>query len=109
MNAELLALGLEHRPSRWGADPAFWWQGREIVHTHGDVMEIRLTRRGISELDDERAMLRAPTSDWVIVRRQHKMLILDLAKRAIELNDRRGARSAGLRAKASQAKRRGTD
>jgi hypothetical protein len=82
----LLALGLEQRPSRWGADPAFWWRGREIVHTHGDLVEIRLTRRGIRELDDERAMLRARTSDWVMVPREHSELIVALARRAQELN-----------------------
>jgi len=83
----LRGLGLEEAPSRWGADPAYWWQGREIVHTHGDAVEIRLTRRGIRELDDERAMLRARTSDWVIVSAEHGELIVELARRAKELND----------------------
>jgi Family of unknown function (DUF5519) len=85
--ARLRALGLEEAPSRWGADPAFWWQGREIVHTHGGAVEIRLTRKGIRGLDDERAMLRARTSDWVIVHAEHEELIVELARRARELND----------------------
>lgn len=84
--ARLRALGLQERPSRWGADPAFWWKGREIVHTHGGLVEIRLTRKGIRDLDDERAMLRARTSDWVMVATEHEELIYALAKRARELN-----------------------
>jgi hypothetical protein len=82
----LRGLGFEERPSRWGADPAFWWQGREIVHTHGEVVEIRLTRKGIRDLDDERAMLRARNSDWVMVAMEHDELIHALAARARELN-----------------------
>ncbi len=78
---ELRALGFERRPSRWGADPAYWWNGRELVHTHDDVVEIRLTRRGIRTLDDGRAMLRARTSDWVMVRRVHEDLIVARARR----------------------------
>lgn len=84
--AHLRSIGLEQAPSRWGADPAFWWRGREIVHTHGDLIEIRLTRKGIRELEDDRAMLRARTSDWVMVAANHEDLILDLAERAKALN-----------------------
>lgn len=77
----LRSLGFEQAPSRWGADPAFWWQGREVVHTHGDLIEIRLTRKGIRGLEDERAMLRARTSDWVMVSSEHEDLIVELAER----------------------------
>ncbi len=86
LEARLRALWLEQLPSRWGADPAFWWKGREIVHTHGDVVEIRLTRKGFRDLDDERAMLRARHSDWVIVAKEHEELICALAERARDLN-----------------------
>ena len=79
-------LGFEQAPSRWGADPAFWSGGRELVHTHGDLVEIRLTRKGIRELEDDRAMLRARTSDWVMVAKEHEDLIVELAERARTLN-----------------------
>ena len=82
----LRSLGFEQEPSRWGADPAFWWHGRELVHTHGTLVEIRLTRRGIRELEDDRAMLRARTSDWVMVSSEHEDLIVALAARARALN-----------------------
>jgi hypothetical protein len=82
----LHSLGLQQVPSRWGADPAFWWRGREIVHTHGDFVEIRLTRKGIREIEDDRAMLRARTSDWVMVGIEHEDLIVELAERAQVLN-----------------------
>jgi Luciferase len=84
--ARLCSLGLEQAPSRWGADPAFWWRGREIVHTHSDFVEVRLTRKGIRELEDDRAMLRARTSDWVMVGIEHEDLIVELAERARALN-----------------------
>jgi Luciferase len=84
--ARLGSLGFDQAPSRWGADPAFWWRGREVVHTHGDLVEIRLTRKGIRELDDDRAMLRARTSDWVMVGIEHEDLIVELAERARALN-----------------------
>jgi Family of unknown function (DUF5519) len=84
--ARLRSLGFERAPSRWGADPAFWWHGREVVHTHGDLIEIRLTRAGIRDLQDDRAMLRARTSDWIMVRSEHEDLIVDLAERARALN-----------------------
>jgi hypothetical protein len=82
----LSSLGFEQAPSRWRADPAFWWKGRELVHTHGDLVEIRLTRKGIRELDDDRAMLRARTSDWVMVSSEHEDLIVELADRARALS-----------------------
>jgi hypothetical protein len=87
--ARLRSLGFEQAPSRWGADPAFWWQGRELVHTHGNLVEIRLTRKGIRDLQDDRAMLRARTSDWIMVRSEHEDLIVDLAEcaRALNTND----------------------
>jgi Family of unknown function (DUF5519) len=78
--------GLDEAPSRWGADPAFWTNGREIVHFHEGGVEIRLTRKLIRELDDERPIERTRTSDWVVVPCEEEDLIVQLAKRAIEAN-----------------------
>jgi hypothetical protein len=95
MNDRLIARlaelpGVEQRPSQFHGEPALWIGGREFVHTHGDEwIEIRLTGRLINHLDDERAMRRSRTSDWVIVERLHADLILELAKQALEAN--RGA------------------
>ena len=80
--------GLDEAPSRWGADPAFWAHGREIVHFHDDGVEIRLTRKLIRRLEDERPVERTRTSDWVWVADEHEDLIVALAKDAIEANTR---------------------
>ncbi len=88
--AELSALGgVEVAPSQWTGDPALWVDGREIVHAHGDWIEIRLTGKLITQLDDERAARRTRTSDWVLVEARERELILELARRAVEAN--RGA------------------
>jgi Family of unknown function (DUF5519) len=79
--------GVERRPSQFHGEPAFWIDGREFVHTHGDRwMEIRLTSKLINRLDDERAMRRSRTSDWVMVDVEHADLIVDLAREALEAN-----------------------
>jgi hypothetical protein len=78
--------GLEEAPSRWGADPAFWVNGREIIHFHAGGVEIRLTRKLIRRLDDERPIERTRTSDWVFVPLDHEDLILQLAQQAVEAN-----------------------
>jgi hypothetical protein len=93
VNDELLAeLGglpdVEVAPSQWTGRPALWVDGREIVHAHGELVEIRLTGKLINALDDERAMRRARTSDWVLVANDERELILDLASRAVEANRR---------------------
>ena len=93
MNDELLTeLGrlpdVEVAPSQWTGEPALWIDGREIVHAHGELIEIRLTGKLINALDDERAMPGARTSDWVLVARAERELILDLARRAVEANRR---------------------
>jgi hypothetical protein len=93
MNDELLAeLGrlpdVEVAPSQWTGEPALWVEGREILHAHGELIEIRLTGKLINALDDERAMRRARTSDWVLVPTGERKLILDLASRAVEANRR---------------------
>jgi hypothetical protein len=80
---------VERRPSQFHGEPAFWIDGREFVHTHGDQwIEVRLTGKLISRLDDERAMRRSRTSDWVMVDVQHADLIVELARQALEANRR---------------------
>ena len=94
MNAELLEQlrelpDVEERPSQFHGEPAFWIDGREFVHFHGDGwIEVRLTGKVIGRLDDERAMRRTRTSDWVMVETQHTDLIVDLARQALAANRR---------------------
>jgi Family of unknown function (DUF5519) len=80
--------GVEVAPSQWTGEPALWVDGREIVHEHGDHIEIRLTGKLINALDDDRAMRRSRTSDWVLVDKRERELIVDLARRAVEANHR---------------------
>jgi Family of unknown function (DUF5519) len=81
--------GVEERPSQFHGEPALWIDGREFVHTHGDrLIEVRLTSKLINRLDDERAMRRSRTSDWVMVEAQHANLIVELARQALEANRR---------------------
>jgi hypothetical protein len=95
VNEKLLALlaelpDVEQRPSQFNGEPAFWIDGREFVHLHGDEwIEVRLTGRLINRLDDERAMRRSRTSDWVIVETEHADLIVELARRALDADRRR--------------------
>ena len=92
MNAELLAQlaklpGVEQRASQFNGEPAFWIDGREFVHTHGDGwIEVRLTGKLINRLDDERALRRSRTSDWVMIETRHAELIVELARQALEAN-----------------------
>lgn len=93
MNEYLLAnlsglADVEVAPSQWTGEPAIWLDGREIVHAHGDWIEIRLTGKLITRLADERALRRARTSDWVLVDARERELILDLVQRAVEANRR---------------------
>jgi Family of unknown function (DUF5519) len=84
---ELRSLpGIEVAPSQWTGEPAIWVDGREIVHSHGEWIEIRLTGRLINRLEDERVLRRARTSDWVMVDEREHELILDLAEQAAEAN-----------------------
>jgi hypothetical protein len=80
---------VEEAPSQFHGEPAFWIDGREFVHFHGqDEIEIRLTRRLITRLDDERVWQRTRTSDWVGTRTEYGELVLDLARKALEANRR---------------------
>jgi hypothetical protein len=80
---------VEERRSQFADIPAFWIDGREFVHLHGDTVEIRLTRKLIAQLDEPRAPARARTSDWVMVDVSEPDLALELARRALEANRRR--------------------
>ena len=79
---------VEEAPSEWTGGPAFWIDGREFVHFHGDDVEIRLTRRLIARHDDDRVRRRARSSDWVVVAARERELVLDLAAAALEENRR---------------------
>ena len=85
---DLRALpGVEEAPSQFHGEPAYWIDGREFAHFHGeDIVEIRLTRKLIRALDDPRAPQRSLASDWVIVSAREPELVLDLARRALEAN-----------------------
>ena len=86
--ARLRALpAVEERPSQFHGEPALWIDGREFLHTHGEGwIEIRLTGMLINRLDDERAMRRSRTSDWVMVDVEHGDLIVELARQALDAN-----------------------
>ena len=91
MNERLLAElrrlpDVEVAPSQWTGEPAIWLDGREIVHAHGRWIEVRLTRKRINEVEDDRVLRRARTSDWIMVDMAHKELILGLARQAVEAN-----------------------
>lgn len=79
---------VEERGSQFADIPAFWIDGHEFVHLHDDYVEIRLTRKLITRLDEPRAPARARTSDWVIVDASDPELALELARRALEANRR---------------------
>ena len=80
---------VEEAPSQFHGETAFWIDGREFVHFHGDhAVEVRLTRRLITRLEDERVVRRARTSDWVVVDASEQELVVALARRALEANRR---------------------
>ncbi|MGH3135179.1 MAG: luciferase family protein [Gaiellaceae bacterium] len=80
---------VEEWPSQFHGEPAFWIDGREFVHTHGDEeIEVRLTGKLISRVDDERVVRRTRTSDWVVVSQSDEELVLELAQQALEANRR---------------------
>lgn len=91
MNEQLLAdlrslPGVEVAPSQWTGEPAIWVDGREVVHAHKEWIEVRLTGKLINQVEDDRVLRRARTSDWVMVYSTERELILDLARRAVEAN-----------------------
>jgi hypothetical protein len=78
--------GGEVARSQWTGEPAIWVDGREIVHAHERWVEIRLTSKLISRVDDDRVLRRARTSDWVMVDEAERDLILELAGQASAAN-----------------------
>ena len=88
--ARLRALpDVEEAPSQWTRAQAFWIDGREFVHLHGDAIELRVTRRLVdAALANERVVRRTRTSDWVIVPLAEEDLIVELATSALEANRR---------------------
>lgn len=77
---------VEVAPSQWTGKPAIWVDGREIVHAHESWIEVRLTRKLINQVEDDRVLRRARASDWVMIDEADRKLILDLARRAVEAN-----------------------
>ena len=55
-------------------------------HAHGRWIEIRLTSKRINQLEDDRVLRRARTSDWVMVDEEERELILELAGQAASAN-----------------------
>jgi hypothetical protein len=93
MNAALLdelsdLPGAEVAPSQWTKEPAIWIDGREIAHSHERWVEIRLTSKLINQLEDDRVLRRARSSDWVMVDESEQELILELAAQAVAANRR---------------------
>ena len=78
--------GAEIAPSQWTKKPAIWVDGREIVHAHEPWIEIRLTSKLINRLDDGRVFRSARTSDWVMVDKGERDLIVELATQAAAAN-----------------------
>jgi hypothetical protein len=82
--------GVEETRSRWGDVPAFRIDGREFFHAGSDgLLDIRLTRSLIRELDDERLLYRPGSSDWIWLKvesRDDIPFALELAQRALEAN-----------------------
>jgi hypothetical protein len=75
--------GLVEGESRWGG-PAFFADGRELVHFHPGLVEVRLGRKLIREaLEDERLFARAPASDWIVVPDGEVELVVALARAAV--------------------------
>ena len=77
---------LEERPSQFTGGPALWLDRREIVHTHGDELEVRITRREASRRDHEGFWQRTRGSDWVGLDAANEELALELVRVAIDAN-----------------------
>jgi hypothetical protein len=89
VRASLLRIdGIVESPGIFYDEDAFWVNGKQIAHFHGDdAMEIRLTKKVISELrarlrTEAGVTLRAGSSDWITVALEDTALIRELAERA---------------------------
>jgi hypothetical protein len=83
---------LEWRPSQFTGGPALWLNGREIVHLHGDEVEIRLTRREAARRDHDGFWQRTRSSDWVGLAAADDKRAVELTRVAIAANRRTGSR-----------------
>ncbi len=99
--------GVLESPSAFGTDEdiAYWVNGKEIAHWDRDgSIDIRLTRRGISERRaelkaDDRVLLRRSSSDWLQVRcdsRRDVALVLELFEAAVSAHRAPGGQSPKL-------------
>ncbi len=77
---------LEQRPSQFTGGPALWLGGREVVHAHGDELEVRITRREASRRDHDGFWQRTRGSDWVGLDAANEKLALELVRVAIDAN-----------------------
>jgi len=77
---------LDERPSQFNGAPALWLGRRELLHLHGDVVEIRLTRKRAARRDHDGFWLRTPSSDWVGLAAADEELAAELLAEAIEAN-----------------------
>jgi Luciferase len=84
--------GVEETRSRFGEAPAFCIDGREFMHIdRNGLLDIRLTRPLIRELDDDRLIYRPRASDWVWVRIESRTDVpfaLELVRQALAANAR---------------------
>ena len=71
--------GIERRASRFkkGHTDALWLGSREIAHTHGGNVDVRLTRAVVRQHRDElrtdaRIDLRGPGFDWILCRVRYR-------------------------------------
>jgi Luciferase len=79
---------LEQRSSQFTGGPALWLGGREVVHAHGDELEIRITRREASRRDHDGFWQRTRGSDWVGLDAANEELAFELVRVAIDANRR---------------------
>jgi hypothetical protein len=85
-----LLPGVEETRSRWGEGTAFGIDGHEFFHCERDgLLDIRMTRRLIRDLDDDRVVYRPGSSDWVwltVESPEDVSFAVELARRARAAN-----------------------
>jgi hypothetical protein len=77
---------LTESPSAFCNRKAFWTNGKEIAlfDKTGRILQLRLTRKVIRTLDDDRIARRAPGSDWIHFRVSEDLRFIEkLARMAI--------------------------
>jgi hypothetical protein len=87
--------GVIESDSMFGEEMAYWVNGKEVAHFHGDrAVELRLTRSVIRALkpalrDDPRVQLRTSSSDWIVLSFESAEdidFIVGLAERSAEVH-----------------------